>query len=580
MIMKEKLNLKKRTLRSQHMVEFVSGLVLFVLLNIVGSYVFYRIDLTSDKRYTLSAITKKLLKEDIKDVVYVKVYLEGDFPAGFKKLSKETREMLDEFRAYNKNIEYEFIDPSTNDDRKQRNEVYKQLITKGLQPTSLQVKDKSGSSQKVIFPGALVTYKGQEIPVQLLQTKMGSSPEEQLNNSIQNLEYELSNAIRKLSIPIKKKIGFLNGHGELDNLEVADMAFALKEYYVVKPVRIDGRINALRGFDALIVASPDSAFNDKDKFVIDQFVMHGGKVLWFVDQVFADLDSLRSDKNEMTAFPKMLDLDYLFFRYGVKIKTDLVQDLQALPIPIQTGVLGDKPQYSPMPWFYFPLVSGASNNPIVKNIEFVKTNFMSSIDTSVITPGIKKTVLLRTSNFSRTVPTPFLISLDLIKETPKQEQYKESLIPAAVLLEGKFESAFKNRLAPEFEAIKDSLNYREQSTPNKMLVVSDGDIIKNQIRISNGEKSPLPLGYDMYSYGYTKTMFGNKNFIMNAVNYMLDDSNLISVRARELKMRLLDKTKIEENRMMYQVLNVVVPVLLVFLFGFILSLLKRRKYTR
>ncbi|MEI7596881.1 MAG: gliding motility-associated ABC transporter substrate-binding protein GldG [Bacteroidota bacterium] len=579
--MEKENKVSKKTLKRQHLFELAIGLFLVVLINLIGSYVFYRLDLTSEKRYTLSETTKKMLKNDVKDIVYFKVYLDGDFPAGFKKLSKETREMLDEFRAYNENIEYEFINPSSSEDKITRNSVYEQLMKKGLEPTSLQVKEKGGSSQQIIFPGAIVTYRQKEIPLQLLQTKTGASPEEQLNNSIQSLEYELSNAIRKLSIPMKKKVGFLYGHGELDEYETGDITAALKEYYAVERVKINEKISSLIEYDALIIASPDSMFSDKDKYVIDQFIMKGGKVLWFIDQVYADLDSLRATRNDMMGLQKRLDLDFMLFRYGAKIKTDLVQDLQSLPIPVQVGNMGGKPQYDFYPWFYFPLVSPASDHPIVKNLDLVKTNFPNCIDTNVVANGIKKTVLLRTSKFSKVIPTPAYITLDILRQKPNEGMYIDSYQPIAMLLEGSFNSAFKNRLAPEFMEKKDSIGYIENCVKsNKMIVVADGDIIKNQIRISNGKTMPLPLGYDMYSYNYTKSLFGNKNFVINAVNFLLDDSNLISVRARDLKLRLLDGQKVEKNRFIYQFINVVAPVLLVILLGFIFSVLKRRKYTK
>src|ERR1043165_3071319 len=297
---------------------FSLGLVIaiVVMLNYVGSFMFHRFDLTSEKRYTLSDATLDLLSK-LDDVIYVKVYLEGDFPAGFKRLRNETKEMLDEFRAYSdNNIEYEFINPTEGVDKKQQNDVFKQLFEKGLQPTNLEVKEESGVTQQVIFPAALVSFHGQETPWQLLRTQMGSSPEAQLNNSIQSLEYEFASCIRKLTVTDRPVVGFLEGHGELDTLLVRDIPNELNEFYAVSRVKIDSQLNALKDFDALIIAQPDSAFRDKDKFIIDQFIMKGGKVLWCIDPLYTSPDSLRRNGGTLSV-PYELRVEDMLFKYGV-----------------------------------------------------------------------------------------------------------------------------------------------------------------------------------------------------------------------------------------------------------------------
>lgn len=569
------MSTKKKTTKQQNVTELLLGFGLIILFNIIGGYLFFRLDLTSEKRYSLSLPTKELLK-NLDDMVFVKVYLEGDFPAGFKRLRNETKEMLNEFRAYTKYIEYEFINPSESSDKATRKSVYGQLMKKGLEPTNLQVKEGEGTSQKLIFPGAIIRYKNREVPVQLLKSQVGASSEEVLNNSVRQLEYEFINAVRKLSVGIKPKIAFIHGHGELDHFETADIDTALSEYYDVAHLVISGKLDALDGYKAIIIAKPDSIISEKDKYIIDQFIMRGGNVLWFIDPVYASMDSLRATSQSIAfAFP--LNIEDQLFRYGVRINTNLAQDMQACPIPVVTGYLDKQPQYALVPWLFFPLVGPANNHPIVNNINYVKTEFTSTIDTIAV-PRVKKTILLKTSNYTKLINTPARISLDILKKQPDERQFHQPNQAVAVLLEGNFESVYKNRL---LDNLIDSLkvlkrDYVERSVNAKMIVVSDGDIIKNQLRQTpSGNYIPLPLGYDKYS-GQT---FGNKNFVLNAVNYMCDDSKLIAVRSRELKLRLLDAARISKQRFFWQVLNIALPIFLIIIFGIILNYLRKKRFS-
>ncbi|MFA6923001.1 MAG: gliding motility-associated ABC transporter substrate-binding protein GldG [Bacteroidales bacterium] len=562
---------KRRGVKKQNIREFAFGLLFIILLNFVGSYIYYRLDLTSEKRYTLSKTTKDLLKK-LDDIVYFKIYLEGDFPSGFKRLRNETREMLDEFRAYSNNIEYEFVDPLENIDKKNKNEIIRQLMGKGLIPTQIQVKEGNGTSTKIIFPCASVVYKNRELPLQLLKTQSNVPSSEMLNNSVQALEYEISNVIRKHTIVFKQKVGFIEGHGELDTLLVDDIVKNLSEYYTVDRVLINGKLKSMKNFKAIIIAKPDSAFTDKDKFIIDQFIMNGGKVLWLIDRVYANMDSLRNS-SETIAFPLDLNLDDQLFRYGVRINTNLIQDLYCLKIPLVTGFIGKQPQMSLMPWYYFPLIAPSTNHPIVNNLNIVKFEFAGTIDTINVS-DIKKTILLASSKFSRVINAPARISIDIMRKNPDDLNFNNPYQTVAVLLEGKFESVFKNRL-PSVIMENKEIAFREKSAPNKMIVVSDGDIIKNQVGVENGVPFAYPLGYDRY----TNATFGNKNLIMNMMNYLCDDSGLISVRARELKMRLLDIAKIEKQKVKWQIINLCLPVLLVLFFGLLQNILRKRKYT-
>lgn len=575
---------KRKKIKYNNSLQLLISLLIIVFINILSQYFYTRIDLTTEKRYTLSKATKEFLK-NLDDVVLFKVYLEGDFPAGFKRLKSETKEMLDEFRAYSKNIEYKFINPSEGKDKKAVNSFYKQLMKKGLEPTNLQVKTNEGQSQTIIFPGAIVSYKDKEMPLQLLTSQQGASAEVSLNNSIQGLEYNIANIIRKISIKEKEKIAFITGHGELSEEGTADILYTLSDYYDVQRIPINGKINSLgersikngkflNKFKAIIIAKPDSAFPEKDKFLIDQYIMRGGKVIWLIDPVRATMDSLRkSYQSETLGFANNLNLDDMLFTYGVRINTNLVLDLNSLPIPVITGQVGDQPQQSMLPWYYFPLVSPASNHPIVNNLNAVKCEFASSIDT-VGNRDISKIVLLTTSKYSRTLNTPVRISLDILYKKPDPRMYNKSNLPVAVLLEGSFTSNFKGRVAPEILEDKEKFDFRENSVKTSMIVISDGDIIKNQLHYSKGY--PLPLGYDQY----TNQTFGNKDFILNCIDYLCDESGLMTVRSRELKLRLLDKTKITNKKLSIQLTNVAIPILMILIFGIAMVIYRKRIYTK
>ncbi|MBU0488427.1 MAG: gliding motility-associated ABC transporter substrate-binding protein GldG, partial [Bacteroidetes bacterium] len=372
------MNRKKRAVKRNHIIELVAGLLIIISLNVISKYIFERFDMTAERRYSLSQATKDMLT-NLDDVAFVRVYLEGDFPPDFKRLRNETREMLDEFRSWSKNIEYEFVNPLEGADKTAQQGIIQQLYDKGIRASVLTVDEDEGSSEKVIVPAAMVYYKGRETPIQLLKDQYGIPPEEVLNNSVQSLEYEISNAIRKLSIPIKQKIGFLEGHGELESILMADIMNALSEYYLVDRVAINEKLKALNEYQALVIAKPDSAFTEKDKFIIDQFVMRGGKVLWFIDPVWASMDSLQYNGHTI-GFANRINLEDQLFKYGVRLNTTLAQDLMALPIPVVVGNIGSQKQISSKPWYFFPLLIPASGHPIVKNLNMVKTEFASTID--------------------------------------------------------------------------------------------------------------------------------------------------------------------------------------------------------
>ncbi len=576
---------RRKIIKQQYILTLLLLIAAIVVVNIAGSYWYARYDLTSEKRYTLSPATIKILKK-VDDIVFVKVFLEGDFPAGFKRLRRETKELLDEMRAYNKNIQYEFINPSESDDPKERNNTYKLLMEQGLQPTDLQVKTKNGLERQVIFPGAIVSYRENQIPVELLDSKINTPPEEVLNNSIESLEYKFVSAIYKLMRKHKPAIAFIEGHGELNEKETWDITRTLKEDYAVSRVAVNGNVNSLvqreltdsvhetyritPKYAAVIIAKPDSAFSDKDKFIIDQYIMYGGKVLWLIDPVFASMDSIRNSESTM-AVDNPLGLQELLFKYGARLNKDLVMDLNALPIPLKTGQIGGKPQIDFFPWYYFPVITPVSKNPVVRNLNAIKTQFVSSIDT-VAVKNVKKEILLKTSPYSRTVNVPAMISLSILRKKPDERLYRGPARAVAVLLEGTFTSDYKNRVPPEISESK-IIGFKEKSVPTAMVVVSDGDVIRNQFKIPDGY--PLPLGYDQF----TGETFGNKEFILNVLNYLTDGPELISVRSRDLKLRLLDKTKLNDKLWLWQLINVGLPLLIVVLTGGLMVWLRKRKYT-
>ena len=575
---------RKNYKRSQ-LLSFAITLVIIVVVNVIGSFIYTRFDLTSEKRYTLSDTSKEILR-NLNDYVYFRVYLEGEFPAGFKKLRKETKEMLDEFRAYSKYIDYDFINPSESNDAAERNETYKLLYQSGLNPTELSIQSKDGAQQIVIWPCALVSYQEKELPLDLLDTQIGKSSQDALNNSAQNLEYKFISAIKDLSQRKKPSIAFIEGHGELNENEVYDITKSLQKKYSVKRITIDEQITALNGrtetadssikiksnYDAIVIAKPTKPFSEKDKFIIDQYIMHGGKVLWLVDPVSATMDSLQSSESTVgTALN--LNLDDMFFKYGVRLNQNLLLDYNSAAIALRTGQIGGQAQIEYFRWYYFPLLNAASDNNIVKNINPLKADFVSSVEPVISDSDVQKIPLLKTSDYTKISTAPVFISLGMLRQTPDQRIFSHKGQNVAYLLKGEFESLYANRMTTGIME-SEEIAFKTNSKPTSMIVVADGDIIRNQFHIPKGY--PLPLGFDQY----TQITYGNKNFIENAVSYLVDGEGLIGIRSRELKIRLLDMNKVNANTLMWQIINVLLPSALMVLLGFVLSFIRKRKYSK
>ena len=559
------VNRRKQDLNS--LVLIFAGLV---LLNIICYFFFIRIDFTSEKRFTISPISKNILN-NLDDDLQVTVYLEGDFPAGFKRLRNSTKDLLSDLQAYsNGKLHYGFTNPSLGDAKAQELS-YQQLTEKGIEPTNLSVKTEEGLSQKTIFPAALITYKGQQMPVKLLQNRAGASPEEVLNNSIQNLEYAFVSAIKKLSSGGKPRIGFTEGHGELTDLQLNDAMKSLGDGYEVG--RVNLKVIPFAGLDKiklLIIPKPNTAFTEAEKYKIDYFVMRGGRVFWAIDQVNAELDSLRGAGDQL-AFPKKLNLDDLLFKYGARINYNLVADMNCVQIPVNVGDVAGQGQVQLLPWLFYPLFIPTSTHPVVKNLDGIRSEFSSTIDI-IDVKNIRKQVILTTSPFNRIIEAPTLLSLQMVEQEPNPKDFQSSPKPVAVLLEGSFASNFKNR--PQPEGLEGNPIIPEKGKFTRMIVMADGDILKNQVSSTDG--SPFPLGYDRYN----QQQYGNKNFLLNVADYLTDDSGIIELRNKVVKIRLLDRARIREEKTFWQVLNLVLPMVLLLVFGISQHYYRKRKYAR
>lgn len=546
-----------------------------VVINFIASLTFFRIDLTSDKRHSISPQSKQILRE-LKDYVNITVYLDGEMPIGFKKLEQNLKEMLDEFQVYGgSNFRFHFVNPSESSDPKERDNMYKSIYQRGVLPINIHEKDvEGGSSEKIVFPGAIVNYRGKEVPVNFLTNVPGLSGEENLNRSAQNLEYNIINAIEKMSLDSLPKIAFIDGHGELGEAQVGDISQELSSYYNLSRVTIDGNPSALNGYKLAIVAGGTKPWPEVDKLVLDQFIMKGGRVAFFIDPVTVSEDSL--SKGSMTvAMVNNLNLEDMLFTYGIRVNPVLLQDMQCAVIPVNVSLAGERPNFVPAPWYYYPLFQPSNGSAITRNLNLVESKFCSTLDTLHAVKEITKTVLLASSPYSRTLTAPLIVSLEQIRNSPlKYEFYQKHLI-AAVLEEGDFKSVFRNRMASEYLG-SNTIPMRDSSLNTKIAVVADADIIRNEVKVRPDGVSIVPLGYDKY----TNQTYGNKDFVKNLVSYLADERDLISLRNRELKLRLLDRNKVLSERTKWQLINVALPSVVVMLFGVIFIYFRRRKYAK
>lgn len=557
---------KKRNLQS-----VLITIAILILVNLIGNLFFHRVDLTKDNRYTLSETSLNIIKQ-VKEPLSIKIYMEGDLPAEFKRLQQETRELVEEFQAYNSNINFEFVDPLENKDASMDN--IKTLYMKGLTPVNITVDDKGKQSQAMVFPWAIAVYQNKEVNIPLLKNIMGASTTEKVIGSVQHLEYSIADALNKITKEKQKKIAVIKGNGEIHDVFIAKFLLQIKESYHIGPFTLDSvakspvnSLEALKKYDLAIIAKPTQAFSDSEKQVLDQFIINGGKTIWLVDQVVAEMDSLYNDAGATLAFPRDLNLNDMFFKYGIRINPDIVKDEQGSPIKLATGEQGSATQYQAFNWKFAPLVYPESQHPIVKNLGGIKFDFANPID--ILKNGIKKTVLLKSSQYSKKVGTPTEINLNIVTEETSPNHYiNTGNLPMAVLLEGNFHSVFQNRLLAF-----DQKNFEATGRTSKMIVISDGDIIKNQL---DKNYEPVELGFDQRS----GNLYDNKDFLLNCVNYLLDDTGLINIRSKDLDLPLLDKEKVYENYTQTQVITIGLPILILTIFGVVFGFLRKRKYSK
>lgn len=549
----------------------LSVFLIIVAVNIISPMRFVRIDLTSEKRYSLTEATRNILK-DIDDIVYFRVYLDGDLPPEFRKLRNDTEEMLQEFSARSDKILYEFISPAraAGDDQQQLQQYYRMLSDKGLEPAQVQMRAGDGTSQRVVFPGALVSYKEKEVPLQLLTEHIGLPLRQVLHNASVALEYKLASSILQITKKEKERIAFLEGHGELDARYVASITRALEAYYDVDRIQTGNSFENISKYKTLISANPIKPFSEKEKYLLDQFIMHGGAMLWLVNPVFADMDSLMV-ADETIGMAWDINMDDFFFRYGARLNPVLLQDLHAAPIPVTTGFVAGQPRINLLPWHFFPLIIPLSDHEIVNNLNTIRSEFISSIDT-VEARNVEKTMLLHTSPYTRIMRVPVRISLDMLERPVNEEMFTGPPQAVAVLLEGAFESLYRNRIAPDI-VMPEGFQRRDQSKHAAIILVAGADIIRNQF---GSDGRPLPTGYDRF----TGQQFGNKDFILNAVNYLTDDSGIISARAKDIRLRMLDRQRLRNNLVQVQIVNTLLPVIIVVIFGALRLMWRRKRYTK
>ena len=549
----------------------VSSLAVVLILI---SLVHLRVDLTEDKRFTLAEPTREILKDLDRDV-HVDVYLDGEMPIGFRKLRRSAAQYLEEFRiASGRRISYDFINPSESSDASERNKFHNELVGRGLMPVNVMASDgEGGRTQKRIFPSLTVTCGETVIPVNFLKNNPSLPAETNLLHSTEGLEYEIIQAVATATADSISRIAFIEGHGELDEIQVADLTLELAKFYNVDRGVIGGRPGIIDHYAAIIIAAPREPFDEKDKFVIDQYIMNGGHVLWLAEGVKVNADSLTAGST--VALYEPLSFSDMLFRYGARINPVIVQDAECLLIPLKVTNPGGEAQYVPMPWVYYPLLKPSDSSPITRNLNRVKAEFAGTVDTVGRDPAVRKSILLTTSGQSRTVAPPVVISLDEAGEMMPEEMFSAGELPVAVLLEGTFSSVFVNRMTESIVG-EGGHDIKEKSKPTKMIVVADGDIIRNDVSWSGGTAEPLTLGLDRY----TMQIFGNKDFLVNCINYLVNDNGLIEMRSREIKPRLLDQARIKSQRIMWQLFNTLVPVLLIILAGIAYNTIKRRHYNR
>ena len=561
-----------RGIKLKSWLQLLSVVAGIILVSVISSFLRFRYDLTEDKRFSLSRPTRQVLSH-LKNDIYIQVYLEGEIPIPLKRLKRSVGEMLDEFTiASGRKIDYEFINPSGGKDARQREAQYQTLEKKGLNPIRLETGDsEGGSSQKIIFPGMIINYNGIEVPVNFLENNQSIPYEQNILHSVEGLEYEMIQTIATLSSDTINKVAFIEGHGEIPEIETADITMNLARFFTIDRGVIGGKPGILDKYAAVVIAGPEKVFNESDKLVLDQYIMNGGKVMWLIDEVAVNSDSLRFGTT--VGLYRPLNIEDQLFRYGARINPAIVQDIECVPIRLMVMSGGTRQQVVSAPWVYNPLLKPAANHPITRNLNRVEGEFVNYIDTVGLDPAIRKRILLSTSEYSRTVSPPVMISLKEAEMTPVEKNFNKQNLPVAVLLEGVFTSAFKNRMVSNLNDDK-NLRIRTESKETRMIVIADGDIIRNQVKRSGLNESPLPLGQDKY----TGQVYGNRDFLINCLNWLVDKNGIMELRSRELKLRLLNYKIIKADKFKWQLINIAGPVIVVIIGGFFYSYFRRKKY--
>lgn len=563
------------------------SLVVLISVNIIFSYLYVRIDLTQDKRNSLSETTIDMLK-NLNEKVYIKVYMKGENqPADYDFFAQKTEDILQEFRRYSKNIYFEFIDPVKGKSQEESKAIYNEFYKKGLSPIPISKEDASGFSTHFIVPGAMISYKVKEAPSTLVVSDPNGA--DWLNYSVQELEYNLVTTIRQLVNPKVHKVAFTDGHGELDFWNTSWMMYQLRRFYSVERITLEGKINTLRQisiedsvkqtikdngnkYDVLIIAQPTQPFSDMDKFLIDQHVMRGGKILWLIDATNASIDSLQN-AGEFFALERPLNLNSLFFKYGVRFNAGLLQDLSCLSIPLPESVIGDKPQYKFWAFPYIVNVVNFSNHPIVRKLKNVKSDFAGTVDFVGGDGELQKSVLMTSSERTKMVPTPSIVSLGVVKGKPNMEEFAFKYLPMAVLVEGEFNSAYDGILPIEFDTIKE-LGFVKRSPETRQIFIADGDIIRNFVDKKTNQ--PFPSGYDIYS----RNLYDNTDLLLNCVNYLCADDDLLQIRSKSFKIGLLNPQKVREEKQFYAIINITIPIAIITLMGIIMIIIRKRTYAK
>ncbi len=549
----------------------ICGIV--IVVNLLSAYINTFADLTQDKRYTLTQATKDVINE-VNDVIYIKILLEGEFPAGFKRLRSATAEMLDQLKGQNPKIQYEFENPiqgTSEQIKKTRDE----LVKDGIVPTSLKYYDGTQLVQKAIYPYALINIGSHKAVVNLLEEQtQGSDEEVVLNNSIALLEYKFANTFQKMMLKEKQNIAFTTGNGELEGKYTFRLERELRKFYDTGRLILDSLVAIDTSINLLIVAAPHKQLSLESQFKIDQYIMRGGKVIWAIEKLDAGLDSIAKYKMYV---PRdiVTGVDDMLFKYGVRILPNYIIDLECSNIPQIVGMAGGKPQTMLFPWNYHLSIASKNNHVINRNIDRVNMFFPSSIDT-LSTKDVKKTILLSSSSYSRTQFNPVRLNFEILKYQPDPAKFNDGNKPTAVLLEGRFESYFKNRVPEAFKQTLDQLKvpYRDKSIPTKQIVISDVDFMQNLINMRTSDTEEI--GFNKWELKFYK---GNRDFILNCIEYMLDEKGILSSRSKELKLRLLDQVKAKKERKFWQLLNIVLPLIFIGLVGLIYSYRRKRKYS-